>query len=306
MPLHPQVKAYLERVAAARPDGNTLTPAQARADTGSVQRAQGPDVARVEDRTIPVQGGSIPVRIYWPKGQGPFPALVWLHGGGWVGGDIALADGAARHIAGMASCVVVSVGYRLAPEHKFPVPAEDCYAAAKWTYEIAKALNADGKRLAIGGSSAGGNLAAAVALMARDRKGPPLVHQALVYPVIERNLESASYRENGEGLFLTKAMMKFFWKQYVRTDADAEHPYAAPIKAKDLRGLPPALVQTAEYDPLRDEGEAYAKALKKVGIPTKLTRYNGMIHGFVSMWSEIDAGRDALAEVARELKKRFR
>ena len=306
MPLHPQVKAYLERVAATRPDGNTLTPAQARVDTGAAQRGQGPKVARVEDRTIPVPGGSIPVRIYWPKGKGPFPAVVWFHGGGWVGGDIALADGPSRYITDLATCVVVNVGYRLAPEHKFPTPVEDCYGAAKWTYENAKVLQVDPTRVAIGGSSAGGNLAAAVALMARDRKGPPLIHQVLVYPVIERNFESKSYREHGRGLFLTKAMMKFYWEQYLRTNADAEHPYVAPIKAKDLRGLPPATVETAEYDPLRDEGEAYAAALKKAGVPTKLTRYNGMIHGFMNMWSEIDGGRDALAEVARELKKSFR
>lgn len=306
MALHPQVKAYLERVSGTRPDGATMTPAQARAYSAAVQRGKGPEVTKTEDRTIPVQGGTIPVRIYSPKGVGPLPALVWLHGGGWVGGDIDLADGASRHIANWASCVVVSVGYRLAPEFKFPVPAEDCYAAARWTFDNSASLNADPKRIAIGGSSAGGNLAAAVALMARDRNGPPLIYQALVYPVIERNFDTKSYRRNGEGLFLTRAMMQFYWEQYLRSVADAEHSYAAPIKAKSLKGLPPALVQTAEYDPLRDEGESYAAALKKAGVRTKLTRYKGMIHGFVSMWSEIDAGRDALAEVARELKKSFR
>ena len=226
-------------------------------------RAPGPDVAKVEDRTIPGPSGEIPVRIYTPEGSAPFPGLAWFHGGGWVVGDLDTADGSARHLCVGANCVVVSVDYRLAPETKFPGAADDCYAATQWLAGNAASLNVDPNLIATGGDSAGGNLSAAVSLMSRNRGGCDLVFQLLVYPVTERNFDNGSYTDNGEGYSLTRDGMIWFWDHYLSEEADATNPYAAPMHAADLRGQPPALVITAEYDPLRDEGEAYAQKLRE-------------------------------------------
>ena len=244
----------------------------------------------------------MPVRIYIPEGSGPFPILMWYHGGGWVIGDLESADGPSRHLCVGADCVVVSVDYRLAPETKFPGPAEDCYAATQWVMNNAAAINGDPARVAVGGDSAGGNLAAAVSLMARDRNGPAISFQLLVYPVTERNFSTASYHDNATGYSLTQAGMRWFWDQYLADDADAANPYAAPAQAANLSGLPPALVITAEFDPLRDEGEAYAVLLRNAGVPTQATRYDGMIHGFFAMPAVLDQGRRAVNEATSALK----
>ncbi len=306
MPLDPQAKA-LEDAARAlgRPPLEQQTPEQARAYFDAAPRAPGPDIARFEDRMVPGPEGDIPVRVYWPDGDPPLPVLVYFHGGGWVVGNIEANDGAMRHIVTGAGCAVVSVDYRLAPEHKFPAPVEDCYAATKWVAENAAAIGVDPSRIAVGGASAGGNLAAAVPLMARDRGSPPIVHQALIYPVIDRDFTRPSYLANGRERNLTTPSMAWYWKQYVRADEDAENPYAAPIRAETLRGLPAALVITAEYDPLRDEGTAYAKRLSESGVPTTHSDYPGMTHGFFSQWHQIDRGRDAIAEVCSHLRNAF-
>jgi acetyl esterase len=306
MPLDPQAQRVLEQIAAlGLPPNNLVSPEQARINMKSRRRAAGPEVGKVEERHISAPGVEIPVRIYTPVGPGPFPILVWFHGGGWVVGDLDTADPTARHLTVGAGCVTVSVDYRLAPETKFPGAADDCYAATVWAAQNAARINADAGRLAVGGDSAGGNLAAAVSLMARDRGTPPLAFQLLVYPVTAPDFETPSYRNNAEGYMLTRDGMQWYWDQYLQTPADASHSYAAPLVATNLCGVPPALVITAEYDPLCDEGEAYARRLQEAGVATTCTRYDGMIHGFFGMPTLMDKGRQAVDEAAAALRKAF-
>jgi acetyl esterase/lipase len=306
MPLDPQAKQVLEQIAAlGLPPNHLVSPAQARINMKSRPRAAGPEVARVEDRLIPGPGVDIPVRIYTPTGSGPFPTLVWFHGGGWVVGDLETADPTARHLTVGAKCVVISVDYRLAPETKFPGAADDSYAATVWAVQHATRFNADPGQIAVGGDSAGGNLAAAVALMARDRSGPSLAFQLLVYPVISRDFDRSSYRQNAEGFGLTLDAMRWYWDHYLQHPEDASNPYAAPLVAEHLKGLPPALVITAECDPLRDEGEAFAKRLQAAGVPTTYSRYDGMIHGFFGMNAVLDKGKQAVAEACAALQQAF-
>ena len=304
MPLDPQAIAVLKQMANA-PPVNTLTPEQARINFEARPREAGPEVAKVEDCSVPGTGGGIPVRIYTPAGTGPFPAVLWFHGGGWVVGSIDGQDAACRHLANASECVVVSVEYRLAPEAKFPEPLEDCYVATAWVAANASSFNADGGRVAVGGASAGGNLAAAVALLARDRGRPTLSHQLLAYPVTDRSFDTGSYRQFGDGYGLTRAAMEWYWQQYLADEADAGNPLAAPLQAADLSGLPPALVMTAEFDPLRDEGEAYAGRLNAAGVAARCIRYDGLIHGFFGRLSEFDKAKDAVADAAAALKAAF-
>ena len=306
MPLDPQIVAVMETVAAlGLPANHLVSPEEARANGRARPKAPGAAVAQVIDRTIPGPDGELPVRIYTPEGSGPFPGLAWFHGGGWVVGDLDSADSAARNLCAGADCVVVSVDYRLAPETKFPGPAEDCYDATQWLAANATALNVDPGRIAVGGDSAGGNLAAAVSLMSRDRGGCSLSFQLLVYPVTDRDVDNGSYRDNADGYQLTRDGMIWYWDHYLADAADAANPYAAPLQAADLSGLPPALVLTAEYDPLRDEGEAYAAALQAAGVPTECIRYDGLIHGFFGMFAAVDQARQAVAHSAAALREAF-
>ena len=306
MPFDPQARAVMDQVAAlGLPPAHTVSPQEARANAKSRPRPIGPDVAKVEDREIPGPDSQVPVRIYTPIGDGLFPCLVWFHGGCCVVGDLDSADSTARHLTVGAGCVVVSIDYRLAPETKFPGPAEDCYAATSWVFENASGLGILADRIAVGGDSSGGNLAAAVCLMIKDRGGPNLAMQLLVYPVTDWSFQTDSYVDNAEGYQLTKDTMIWYWDQYVSHDGDAQDPYAAPLKAPDLGGLPSALVITAEFDPLRDEGEAYANRLKDAGVPTSCTRYLGMIHGFFGMSAALDKGKDAISEASAALMASF-
>jgi acetyl esterase len=308
MPLNPQAKAFLDQAAASgAPPLNALPVAEARKVLVSLfVPAQKEAVAKIEDRKIPGPGGyQIPIRIYTPAGKGPFPLLMYFHGGGWVLGDIESHDGTSRELANKAGCIVVSVDYRLAPEHKFPAAPEDCYAATKWTALNAASFNGDPSRIAVGGDSAGGNLAAAVAQMAADRGAPGLVYQLLIYPVTNYALDTPSYRENGEGYLLTKDSMQWFWKHYLASDEDGKNPYASPMQAREVRRVAPAFVITAEFDPLRDEGEAYADRLKKEGVPVECKRYNGAIHGFFNLGHIIDQGKEVVADSAAKLKAAF-
>jgi acetyl esterase len=265
-----------------------------------------PDIAVVENRTIPGPDGApdIPVRVYRPRLDGdPLPVVVFFHGGGWTLCDLDTHEVTCRNMANATDALVISVDYRLAPEHRFPAAAEDAYAATSWAYNHATELGGDPTRLAVAGDSAGGNLAAAVPLMARDRGGPPIVFQLLVYPALERSFDTASYRDNAEGYFLTAVQMHWFWDQYVGDDDDAAaHPYAAPLRAASLQGLPPAHIVTAEYDPLRDEGEAYGRRLAEAGVPADVRRYDGMFHGFFSV-DVLDGARQASAEAHAALTK---
>ena len=305
MPLDPQARAMIDRTVALNlPPTSQMTPAQARASVRE-RSALLPreEVASVRDHQVPVSDGTIVVRVFTPRGAAAKPALVYFHGGGWVTGDIDTHEGICRILANAADCVVASVDYRCAPEHTFPTAAEDAYAATRWVVEQAGALGVDARRLAVGGDSAGGNLAAAVALMARDRGGPALALQVLVYPVTDCDFDRPSYKENAEGYLLTSESMRFYWDQYVPNAADRVNPYAAPMRAASLAGLPPALVITAEYDPLRDEGEAYARALGTAGVPVAHSRYPGMIHAFFRFTNVLDAARAAVAEVVAALQK---
>src|SRR5213594_3317229 len=308
MPLDPEAKALLEQMTAVVRPFDELSVEEARAAIATLSAAagEGEAVARVENRTVPGPRGEIPLRVYTPEGRAPFPVLVYFHGGGWVIGNLETHDGVCRHLANAAGAVVVSVEYRLAPEHPFPASGEDAYAATRWVAANAAVIGGDAKRIAVGGDSAGGNLAAVVSLMARDRGGPPLVFQLLVYPVTNvPSAQTASYRENAEGYFLTAKMMHWFWDHYCGKNPDLSDPYLCPLRAKDLKRLPPALVVTAEFDPLRDEGEAYAARLREAGVPVTSKRYPGMIHGFFGMGAVLTQARAATKEAAEALRAAF-
>lgn len=305
MPLDPQVRTYLDRMAAPdSPPMSALAPAALRAFMEAETRSLGepPPVGHVEDRAIPGPGGEIPIRVSTPEGAGPFPALVYFHGGGWVVGSIATHDATCRGLTRAAGVAVVSVGYRLAPEHRFPSAVEDAYAATAWVAAHAASIGVDPARIAVGGDSAGGNLAAVVALIARDRGGPRIALQVLVYPIVGDDLDTPSYREFAVGYLLTRDAMAWYWQQYVPDPDGRRHPYAAPLRAEDLGGLPPALVMTAGHDVLRDEAEAYAARLARAGVPVKLSRYDGLIHGFLRRSLLFDRAREALDEIAVALR----
>jgi acetyl esterase len=309
--LTPQVQLVVD-LAAQNPTTpiEQLSPAEARASykrfaaLGDVAT----EVASIDNLTIPGPAGDLPVRVYVPYGapETARPTLVWLHGGGFVIGDLDTAECAATALAAASGAMVVSVDYRLAPEHRFPAAAEDCYAALRWV-AAAESLGVDPGRLAIGGDSAGGNLAAATALMARDRGGPSLVLQVLVVPCLDARMESPSVAANGTGLFLQASTMRWFWDCYLGRDADGDNPYAAPARAGDLRGLPPALVITAEYDPLRDEGEAYAAALSAAGVACESRRFAGQVHTFFARPNVFGPeGAEAVATAGAALRAAFR
>jgi acetyl esterase len=305
MPLDPGLKIVLDQLAAnPGPELHELPVEQARVFFDSMQLPR-PDVAvaHIEDRRVPGPAGEIPLRVYRPESGATLPALVYFHGGGWVIGSVETHDGSCRDLANRIGCVVVSVGYRLAPEHPYPAATEDCYAATKWVSENAAELGVDPGRIGIGGDSAGGNLTAAVALMARDRGGPALRHQLLVYPVTDADFNRASYRENAEGYLLTTKAMEWFWGHYVPDPAQRQDAYAAPLRAADLSGLPPAFVLTAEYDPLRDEGEALARRLEQAGVKTRLTRFVGAIHGFFAMGMLAEVARRAVDDAVLEVRQ---
>jgi acetyl esterase len=305
MPLDPQAKAVLDQMAPpGAPPVETLPLEVIRQGRGSPERYGIPEeVAQVQDRNISGPAGEIPVRVYTPEVRGPFPALVYFHGGGFALGSIDLGtDVLCRVLANRAGCVVVSVDYRLAPEHRFPAGLEDAYAATCWTAEQAARIQVDPDRLAVGGDSAGGNLATGVCLLARERSGPRIACQVMLYPVTTTALDSPSWDEN-EGYVMTRAFVSRLLDYYFRSKADARSPYVAPLLAEDLSGLPRALVITAEYDPLRDEGEAYARRLQEAGVPVRVKRYEGMIHGFMTMLGAMDRGMQAVAEVATELRE---
>jgi len=282
-----------------------LTPEEAR----NLQLTPPPEVptpvANVENRRIPGPDEELGLRIYTPESPALGGALVYFHGGGWVIGDLDSHDETCRRLCQRAGATVIAVDYRRAPETTYPGAVEDCYAATVWVAENAGALHIDPARIAVGGDSAGANLAAAVTLMARDRGGPALCFQLLIYPVTAANFDTASYRDNGEGYLLSRRGMQWFWDQYVPDPEQRKEPYSAPLEAAHLGGLPAALVQTAEFDPLRDEGEAYAAALREAGSDVQLTRYDGLIHGFFGMQDAVAAARPALDEAAAALRSRL-
>jgi acetyl esterase len=256
----------------------------------------------VKDMNVPGAGGNIPVHIYTPEGKGPFPVMVYYHGGGFVIADTKVYDASPRALAKMAKAIMVAVDYRQAPEHPFPAAPEDAYAAYLWTLAHAQEFGGDPASVAVGGESAGGNLATVVSLMARDKKAKLPVHQLLVYPVVDNDMNNASYERNANAKPLNKPMMAWFFKYY---GADATNPYALPSKAASLKGLPPATVIAAEIDPLLSEGRAYADRLKKDGVPVDYKEYKGVTHEFFGMGAVVPEARDAETYAAKALDKAF-
>jgi acetyl esterase len=308
MTLDPQLKAYADQLAEmGTPPRHTLTPETVRMTIAAELEAQvaqtTPEpVACVENRTITGPGGEIPIRVYTPQGDGPFPAVVYFHGGGWVLGNLETHDGICRAVANGAACIVIAVDYRLAPEHKFPAAPEDCYAAMRWVADHIEEINGDRARLAVAGDSAGGGLAAVVALMARDRGRPSLAFQMLVYPITDLRMISASYKENAHAPMLTRDDMIWFREHYIRDARDVLDPLASPLLAQSLSGLPPALIVTAGYDPLRDEGEQYGERLRETGTPVTVRRYDDLAHGFMGLDLIVNRAKVAKAEMIAHLR----
>ncbi len=269
---------------------------------------QGPreSVARVENVTIPSSDSKIRVRVYTPAGDGPFPTLLYSHGGGWTGGNVYTHDKVCRYLSSKVACIVISVDYRKAPKYKFPTAVEDTYAALQWAVINAVKLHGDPKRTAVSGDSAGGNIAAAVCLMAKDRGGPHIVFQLLAYPATNlSSLDTESYQKFATGYDLTKATVEKLRDNYLRNAADRFNPYASPLLAKDLRNLPPALVITGEHDVLRDDGEAYAEKLKQSGVQAHSFRCMGIAHGAAYWAVDSNLVREALTQAAAALRSAF-
>lgn len=305
MPLDYQCKTLLELIAQqGLPELSSMEVAAARTLREAQKLPPGP-ATDVREHRVAGPGGELAVREYRPLGAtGTLGALVYFHGGGFVLGSLDSHDALCRQLTVDSGCALFSVDYRLAPEHKFPRAVDDAYAAACWAHEHAAKLGIVPTRIAVGGDSAGGALATAVAMLAKQRGGPALAFQLLLYPVTDlRSFDTPSYLENATGYYLTHASMIWFRDHYLASAADRSDPRASPLACQDLQGLPPALVITAEYDPLRDEAEAYARALQAAGVPCKLTRYDGAIHAFASMYAYLDVGRAAVAEAAAALRE---
>lgn len=310
--LDPQARALLDEFSAeGLPPTYALSVEEAR---DRLVRLFAPDegdelepVGDVRELSIAGPDGSIPLRVYRPDGEPPFPTLVYFHGGGWVLGTLDTHDSVCRTLTNLAECAVVSVDYRLAPEHPFPAAVEDTYAATRWVADHAGRIHVDPDRIAVGGDSAGGNLAAATALMARDRGGPALVHQSLIYPALNppRLNPLPSYDENAEGYFLEYESMEWFYDHYVPHQTDRRNEYAFPLLARDLSGLPSATVLTCGFDPLRDEGIEYAKRLEATGVDVDHVNYDRMIHGFLNLSDVIHRGQDGIEDIADGLRRAF-
>ena len=302
MSLDPQIADLIETLDAGFPPVHTMTGAEARAAIRSrfVTPNQPEVVGEVRDESVPGPGGDIPMRVYRPAVDAEtLPVLVYAHGGGFVFCDLDSHDGLCRNIANLIPAVVVSVAYRLAPENRWPAAAEDVYAVTRWAAHNAGALGSDPRRIAVGGDSAGANLAAVTALMVRDRGGPALAGQLLLYPVIAADFDTESYRLFGKGFYNPEPALQWYWDQYVPSVADREHPYASPLNA-DLHGLPPAVIVVAGHDPLRDEGIAFGDALVAAGVPVTRCYYEGGIHGFMTM-PMLDVAQRARVEACYEL-----
>ncbi len=312
-----QMKAVLDQLGALHPKQiDKLTPAEARkqptpadgvkALLKKMGKSTAPEpVGSVKNTTIPGPAGSVPVRIYTPRGRGPFPVVVYIHGGGWVIATLDTYDSSPRAMTNMAGAVVVSVEYRKAPEHKFPAAHEDCYAVMQYVIKNAAKMNGDPKRVAIMGESAGGNMATSVCMMARDRKGMMPIYQVLIFPVANSDTNTPSYRENANAKPLNKAIMVWFAHHTIKSQADLTNPYLAVLQG-NAKGLPPATVITAQIDPLRSEGKAYADKLKAAGIAVRYRNYEGVAHEFFRMGAVVDKAKAAEQFAADGLKSAFK
>ncbi len=308
--LHPQTRALLDLIEQrGLPPIHTLAPAEARASSGERLKILQPpprEVGRVQDRHAGGPDGPIPLRLYRPIGApdaAVLPVLVYYHGGGWVIGDLDTHDTLCRELANLSGCALIAVDYRLGPEHRFPAAVSDCIAATRWVSEHAAELGVDASRLAVGGDSAGGNLAAVVSIDARERGDLPIAFQLLIYPATDMNCTAPSHAENGQGYFLTSETMAYFIGHYIADPAQYGDWRASPLLHPDLSNLPPALVLTAGFDPLRDEGAAYAKRLTEAGNRASYVHFPRQIHGFIGMGKVIDEANSAVALCAAELRR---
>ena len=304
MPLHPQVEGLLAAMAA---EGGapiaSMSIADARGMMANVIPLGGepPAPASVRDVSIDVDGGQIALRVYTPVGDGPHPITVFFHGGGWVIGDLDSHDPLCRDLSAGSGSIVIAVDYRLAPEHRFPIAPNDCFAGLQWAVAHAEELGGDGSRVAVCGDSAGGNLGAVVTQMARDARGPAIAFAALIYPATDMTDEAGSMVENGIGYFLEKNDMDWFMGHYLTAD-DRHHPLASPALAASLAGLPPTFVAACEYDPLRDQGVGYAELLRAAGVPAEAKVYAGLIHAAANMPGVLDGGRELVDDVSARLR----
>ncbi len=308
MDTHPQVTALLqELIASGRPSSMSLPLAEGRRNFTElfVSLAERPDISQVRQVMVPGAARELPTRLYAASPRGPLPVLLYFHGGGWVFGGAEAFDGLARSLASASGALVLTPEFRLAPEHPFPASLQDCIKAAAWVEAHAEEFGADGTRIAVAGDSSGGNLASAVTLRAREAGRPHIEFQLLMYPALDPSLSTASYEENADDPFLSKAEMTWYWDRYLGPHGDRADPYACPLNAPDLRGLPPAYIITAGHDVLRDEGEAYALRLREAGVPVTVARYDDMVHGFLSMTRYVDTARVALTEAGRAVADAF-
>ena len=313
MALDPQAKAVIElAIKAGRPPYHTLSPKEARQlflETRPFSTPPAPAIGTVRDLAAEGPVGQIPLRLYRPAGVPEatrLPVYVYFHGGGWVIGDLESHDVLCRQLTAESAACVIAVDYRLAPEHKFPAAADDAWAATRWIAANAAELNVDPARLAVGGDSAGGNLAAVVALMAREAGGPAIALQVLIYPVTDVGRESGSYTDFAEGYMLTRESMRWFTAHYLGRKEDAMDWRVSPLRASSLAGLPPALVITAGFDPLRDEGAAYATRLREAGVTVDYVSFGGMIHGFAGMGRVLDSALRVVALIGGSLRQALR
>ena len=313
MAIDPQVQAVIELVVrSGRPAYHQLSPKDARQlfrETRPASTPTPPEIGAVRNLVANGPGGPIPLRVYRPAGVAAsvaLPGLMYFHGGGWVIGDLDTHDVLCRQLTAEAGVTVVNVDYRLAPEHKFPAAADDAWAATRWTVAHASEFGVDAGRLAVGGDSAGGNLAAVVALQARDAGAPIIKLQVLVYPVTDVAAESRSYQDFSEGYMLTRESMRWFTAHYLAAAGQANDWRVSPLRASSHAGLPPALVVTAGFDPLRDEGAAYAAKLQQAGVLVDYVCYGGMIHGFAGMGKLIETGNREVSHIAATLRQTLR
>ncbi len=309
MALDPQAQALLDKIKqSGSPEYHTLSAQDARAlyDIAS-EAAQGqpPEPLLVEELSIPGPSSEIPALLYRPSAADNLPMLIYFHGGGYTIGSLKSHDCVCKTLCVEADCIVISVDYRLAPEHKYPAAVDDCWAASRWLARNAKSLAGDSTRIAVGGDSAGGNLAAVVCLKAKQESAPSFVHQLLIYPGTDMSRSFDSHRLFGQGYRLTNELIAWFYDHYFETDSDINHWQASPLNAPDFSGLPATFVLSAGFDPLQDENRAYAEKLEQAGVPTRYSHYEGMLHGFIAMPGFLDKAKEALSECASELRRAF-
>lgn len=305
MPLDSQIAAVLQQFRdVPEPDYSQLDAVQYRQFSDNLLPAiAGEPMIEVRNLRVAGAAGELDARLYRPLEQDNLPLLVFFHGGGFVIGNLDTHDNLCRSLASQTGAVVVSVAYRLAPESPFPAAPLDCYAATCWLVEYAGELGVDASRLALAGDSAGGNLALAVSRLAAQRQGPKISYQCLFYPVTEARRDNDSYNSFAEGYFLTAALMGWFWQQYLESIGQGDDPLASPLRADGLAALPPTTLISAEFDPLRDEGEAFALRLQQAGVPVRMQRCEGMIHGFISMAPFVERAAQVLSDAAADLRR---